>query len=80
MTMSDIPSLADVVPGDVVLTAGIDGIYPKGIPVGIVAKVDEGKNLFKSIVVRPAVDFQLIESVIVVHTKKIPHAVVGYTP
>jgi rod shape-determining protein MreC len=80
MTMSDIPSLADVVPGDVVLTAGIDGIYPKGIPVGIVTKVDEGKNLFKSIVVRPAVDFQLIESVIVVHTKKIPHAVVGYTP
>jgi rod shape-determining protein MreC len=76
----DIPALADAVPGDVVLTAGIDGIYPKGIPVGAIRKVEEGKNLFKSIWVRPAVDFRAIESVIVVHTKKIPHAVVEYAP
>src|SRR5687768_12802828 len=33
--MFDIPSLADVQAGDRVLTAGIDGIYPKGIPVGV---------------------------------------------
>src|SRR5262249_46970126 len=38
----DIPSLADVQPGDTVLTAGIDGIYPKGILVGVVLKAEKG--------------------------------------
>jgi rod shape-determining protein MreC len=76
----DIPSLADVAPGDVVLTAGIDGIYPKGIPVGNVVKADKGADLFKSIVVKPSVDFGSIEEVIVLHTRKIPHDVVRYAP
>ena len=47
--MYDIPSLADVAPGDSVLTAGIDGIYPKGIPVGVVVKAEKGPDLFKNI-------------------------------
>ena len=76
----DIPSLADVAPGDAVLTAGIDGIYPKGIPVGTVVKAEKGQDLFKSIVVKPAVDFGSIEEVIVLHTRKIPHDVVRYAP
>jgi len=76
----DIPSLADVAPGDAVLTAGIDGIYPKGIPVGNVVKADKGADLFKSIVMKPSVDFGSIEEVIVLHTRKIPHDVVRYAP
>jgi rod shape-determining protein MreC len=78
--LEGVPSLADVQPGDVVLTAGIDGIYPKGIPVATVSKVEEGKGLTKPIWVRPAVDFGSIEEVIVLHTKKIPHDVVRYAP
>jgi rod shape-determining protein MreC len=78
--MNDVPSLADVVAGDRVLTAGIDGIYPKGIPLGVVTKADSGKSLFKSITVQPAVDFSAIEEVIVVHTHKIPADVVRYAP
>ena len=80
LEMSDVPALADVVPGDRVFTAGIDGVYPKGIPVGIVIKADQGPNLFKNIVVRPSVDFGSIEEVIVIHTRKIPDEVVRYTP
>ncbi len=78
--MASVPSLADVVPGDVVLTAGIDGVYPKGIPIGTVTKAEKGQDLFKSIVVHPAVDFGSIEEVIVLHTRKIPGDVVRYTP
>jgi rod shape-determining protein MreC len=78
--LEGIPALADAQPGDVVVTAGIDGIYPKGIPVGTVSKVEEGKGLTKPIWVRPAVDFGSIEEVIVLHTKKIPHDVVRYAP
>lgn len=76
----DIPVLADVVPGDLVLTAGIDGIYPKGIPVGVVTKADKGPELFKTITVRPLVDFNTIEETIILHTRKVPNEVVRYAP
>jgi rod shape-determining protein MreC len=78
--MFDIPALADVQPGDRVLTAGIDGIYPRGIPIGVIARAEPGQSLFKTITVKPAVDFGTIEEVIVIHTKKIPPAVVRYAP
>ncbi|HKO58651.1 MAG TPA: rod shape-determining protein MreC [Thermoanaerobaculia bacterium] len=78
--MYEVPSLADVQPGDTVLTAGIDGIYPKGIPIGMITKAEQGPNLFKNIEVRPLVDFGTIEEVIVIHTRKIPEPVVRYAP
>jgi rod shape-determining protein MreC len=76
----DIPSLSDVRPGDVVMTAGIDGIYPKGIPVGVVTKAEKGQDLFKTISVKPSVDFGSVEEVIVLHTRKVANDVVRYTP
>ena len=78
--MHDVPTLADVRPGDRVITAGIDGIYPKGIPIGEVVRAEQGPNLFKNIEVRPSVDFRMIEEVIVLHTRKIPAEVVRYAP
>lgn len=78
--MFDIPSLADVQPGDRVLTAGIDGVYPKGIPIGTVTRSEPGQSLFKTVTVRPSVDFGTIEEVIVIHTRKIPPQVVRYAP
>jgi rod shape-determining protein MreC len=78
--MFDIPALSDVQPGDKVLTAGIDGIYPKGIPLGTVVRADPGQSLFKTISVKPAVDFGTIEEVIIIHTRKVPAPVVRYTP
>ena len=77
----DIPATgADVRPGDIILTAGIDGIYPKGIPAGVVTKVEKGQALFMTITVKPAVDFSSVEEVIVLHTRKIPSEVVRYAP
>jgi rod shape-determining protein MreC len=78
--MFDVPALADVQVGDTVLTAGIDGIFPKGIPVGTIVQAQKGQDLFKSITVHPAVDFGNIEEVIVIHTRKIPPEIVGYAP
>lgn len=78
--LHDIPSLADVQPGDRVMTAGIDGIYPRGIAVGTIIRAEKGQDLFKTIVVRPAVDFGSIEEVIVIHSRKIPPEVVRYAP
>ena len=78
--LSDIPSLADVQPGDRVMTAGIDGVYPRGVPIGTVVRAEAGQSLFKNVTVKPAVDFGSIEEVIVIHTRKIPPSVVRYAP
>ena len=80
LQLGDIPALADVQPGDRVLTAGIDGIYPRGIPIGTVVKAEPGPSLFKIVTVKPAVDVGTIEEVIVIHTRKIPPSVVRYAP
>lgn len=80
LQMFDIPALADVQPGDELVTGGIDGIYPKGIPIGVVTRAEPGQSLFKSIAVKPHVDFGAIEEVIVIHTRKVPTEVVRYTP
>ncbi len=80
LQMNDVPALSDVVAGDRVFTAGIDGIYPKGIPIGVVVKAEQGPNLFKNILVRPAIETGSIEEVIIIHTRKIPAGVVRYTP
>jgi rod shape-determining protein MreC len=80
LQMYDVPSLADVQPGDTVLTAGIDGIYPKGIPIGTIVKAEKGQELFKSIRIRPSVDFGSVEEVIIIHTRKIPGDILRYAP
>src|SRR5438477_10505248 len=56
---------ADVVVGDVVVTSGIDGIYPKGFVIGRVDAVEKSGGAYKQITVRPAVDSASIEEVLV---------------
>lgn len=80
LQMADIPSLADVIPGDRILTAGIDGVYPRGIPIGVITKAEPGQSLFKTVTVKPSVDFSTIEEVIVIHTRKVPPGIVRYAP
>jgi len=55
-----------VPPGEVVLTSGGDGIFPKGLLVGRVTKVAPGNELFLNIRVRPAADLSKLEEVLVV--------------
>jgi rod shape-determining protein MreC len=59
---------SDVVVGDLVVTSGIDGIYPKGFIVGRVDAVDKTGGAYRQIAVRPAVDFSSLEDVLVVLT------------
>ncbi len=51
-----LPLSADVEPGDRVITAGIDGLYPRGIPIGAVVSVESGGDQFHEVRVVPAVD------------------------
>lgn len=57
----------DVAPDDIAVTSGIGGVYPKGLPVGKVLEVrDVPWELFKTIKVKPAVDFSKLEEVLVI--------------
>jgi rod shape-determining protein MreC len=52
--------------GELVLTSGGDGIFPKGLLVGRVTKVSSGSDLFLNIRVRPAANLSRLEEVLVV--------------
>ncbi len=60
--MSDEP----VKPGEEVITSGGDRIFPKGLPIGKVASVEPGKDLFLNIRVIPSARLDRLEEVLVV--------------
>lgn len=67
-----VPRQADVRPGDRVATAGIDGVYPRGIPVGTVVSVSPGGQLFHRIQLAPAVDFGSLDQVYLLDYQTFP--------
>jgi rod shape-determining protein MreC len=66
LRMELVSNLADVKSGDTVVSSGVDGIYPKGYPIGRVERAERGSGLYRTITVRPAVDFSSLEEVLVV--------------
>ncbi len=63
---------ADVAVGDRIVTAGIGGVFPSGIPLGRVSAVHKKqRGMFQEIEVAPAVDFQRLEMVFVNLTEKL---------
>lgn len=58
---------SDIAVGDSVMTSGLDGIFPKGQPVGVIARVDSWENrMFQEVEVKLSADLAKIEEVIVV--------------
>jgi len=54
--------------GDVVVTSGLDQVYPKGLVLGTVSHVGaSGSTLLQTIAVKPAVDFSRLEEVLIVN-------------
>ena len=63
---------ADVKVGDVVVTSGIDGIYPKGFVIGRVDYLERAGGAYREIRLTPAADFTSLEDVLVVLTPQVP--------
>ena len=58
--------VGDVRVGDVVMTSGLGGVYPKGLRIGRVTAVsDPGARLLQTATIAPAVDFGRLEQVFV---------------
>ncbi|MBU5225512.1 rod shape-determining protein MreC [Clostridium senegalense] len=57
--------------GDTIVTSGLGAIYPKGIEIGKVLDVKEDKAaVMKSAVIKPSVDFNTLEQVLIVVDKE----------
>ncbi len=55
----------DVTEGDLIVTNGLDGIYPRGLPVGPVIQVAPGQGTLRAITVEPRVGFNRLEEVLI---------------
>jgi len=63
---------SDVIIGDQVVTSGLGGVFPKGLPLGRVIKVEDSPGeLFKDIDMKPAVNFSKLEEVLVILKKSL---------
>ena len=61
-----VSNLSDAKVGDRLVTSGLDSIFPRGITIGTLVKVEKGVGLYKRIAVAPAVDFAEIGTVLIV--------------
>jgi rod shape-determining protein MreC len=57
----------DIAIGDVVISSGLDGVFPKGLRVGRVSTViKRNSGIFQEVTVTPFVDFETLEEVLVI--------------
>ncbi|MCA9470527.1 MAG: rod shape-determining protein MreC [Nitrospirales bacterium] len=65
--MKYVPPLSTVEVGDMVVTSGLTGDYPRGLPIGRVGRLEKGDaDLFLAAEIHPMVDFAKLEGVLVV--------------
>jgi len=69
-----VPRQAEVRVGDRVVSAGIDGVYPRGLEVGVVSAVDPGDERFLRIRIETAVDFGQLAHVFLIEGPRVPTA------
>ncbi len=74
LEMIYMPLQADVQVGDLVATAGIDGVFPRGIPVGTVTSVEPGDELFHRIQLKPAVNLDRLGQVYTLDRPTLPQS------
>ena len=70
LVMKYVRQVDEVQVGDQVITSGLSGVFPKGLVVGEVTRVEKsGDNFFKHVEVRPAVDLGKLEEVLVLRER-----------
>jgi rod shape-determining protein MreC len=70
LIMKYVRQIDEIQVGDQVVTSGLSGVFPKGLVVGEVTKVEKSAdNFFKHVEVRPAVDLGRLEEVLVLRER-----------
>ena len=64
--MKFVPMGASMKAGDLVLSSGLGGIYPKGLMVGtVIRQLKTNEGLFQEVTIKPSVDLNRLEEVLV---------------
>ncbi len=67
LLMDYLPQGKTITPGEIVITSGIGGNFPKNLVIGQVVKVDQKDfAMFQKATVHPSVDFSRLETVLVI--------------
>ncbi|MDR1677108.1 MAG: rod shape-determining protein MreC [Deltaproteobacteria bacterium] len=73
MSLDYVRKAEDVRPGDLVVTSGLDGVFPAGLAVGSVTLVDKKSlGLFLEAQINPSVDLNSLEEVLVKMDQQLP--------
>ena len=73
MSLDYVSKADDVRPGDLVVTSGLDGVFPAGLSVGSVTLVDKKSlGLFLEAQINPSVDLNGLEEVLVRLDRELP--------
>ena len=72
LSLMFLPLQVDVRPGDRVITAGIDGVFPRGIPIGTITSVESDGDLFHDIRIVPSVDLGSLNHAFVWRREPLP--------
>jgi rod shape-determining protein MreC len=83
LVLAKIPRLADVAPGDLVVSSGLGGVFPAGWPVGeAVGLTEEFGGLLNHVRLTPRVDFNRLEEVFILLESAAPEGeeLGGYPP
>lgn len=71
LSLENIPSGADVRPGDEIVSSGLGGLFPPALRIGTVVKAEDRKSsIFKHVLVQPSVDFNSLEELFVIGVTK----------
>jgi len=66
-----LPRVAEVLEGDILITSGLEGSFPKGLPMGRIKKVEKPEDsFFLNITLTPEISFSKLEEVLVVSLKE----------
>jgi rod shape-determining protein MreC len=66
LIMKFVPTQADVAEGDTLVSSGLGGIFPPGLPVGLIEKVvNSDERLTQDVVVQPFARFDRLDEVLV---------------
>ena len=71
---------AGIAVDDIIVTSGLGGVFPRGVPIGRVRAIDDrGSALFHYALVAPVVDFARVDEVLLVTGEQMPDMAAFFT-
>jgi len=78
--VDQIPENVELKVGDVLVTSGVGGLFPAGIPIGVIVSVDNTSELLRSATLKPYTDISSLRDLFVLIPKDVSDTAASVTP